>query len=305
MKLLSEIIDLLSSSEPSIQNALFKAQVLAHQLGETEMAAWVGSELRGYTEDGNLPAYRILRVTVMGNLSNGVYRYVDQPIPMMNIDPRLREKLEMRRVTQSIVVVEEWARKDQDLAIVIAPENFHYLRKGIDKSFDIERAWAKHSVGALAQVVIEVRSRLLELALQVQARIPQEPEQGTIKDVSREAAVSQVFRNTVYGNNNTIVLGGGTIQNVTNSIVVNDVESLIRALEEQGIGESDVTELRTSLVADADSDDVKARKGFGPAVRRWMGKMLAKAAEGGWEIAVSTAGGVLAAALAAYYGFGG
>ena len=42
MKLLSEIIELLSSSEPSIQNALFKAQVLAHQLGEAEMAAWVG-----------------------------------------------------------------------------------------------------------------------------------------------------------------------------------------------------------------------------------------------------------------------
>ena len=75
--------------------------------------------------------------------------------------------------------------------------------------------------------MIEVRSRLLELALQVQARIPQEPAPETIKEVSREASVSQVFRNAVYGNNNTIVVGGGSIQNVANSIVLNDVESLV------------------------------------------------------------------------------
>ncbi len=305
MKLLSEIIELLSSSEPSIQNALFKAQVLAHQLGEAEMAAWVGSELRGYSIGGDLPSYRVLHVTVMGTVSNGVYRYVDQPIPMMKVDPRLREKLEIRRVTQSIVVVEEWARKAEDLTIVIPPENYHFMRKGIDKSFEIERAWGKHSVGDLAQIVIEVRSRLLELALQVQARIPQEPAPETIKEVSREASVSQVFRNAVYGNNNTIVVGGGSIQNVANSIVLNDVESLVGLLKKQGIDDTDVADLRSALAADVESEEVKGRKGFGPAVRRWIGKMLGKAAEGGWEIALSAAGGVLGTALAAYYGFGG
>jgi len=34
MRLLTEIIELLSSSKPDLENALFKAQVLAHRLGE-------------------------------------------------------------------------------------------------------------------------------------------------------------------------------------------------------------------------------------------------------------------------------
>lgn len=75
MHLLNEIIDLLSSSEPSVENALFKAQVLAHRLGEVEMKSWVVSELKGYADRSDLPPYRILPVTVMADLSNGVVRH--------------------------------------------------------------------------------------------------------------------------------------------------------------------------------------------------------------------------------------
>ena len=71
MRLLTEIIELLSSNAPDLENALFKAQVLAHRLGEIDMKEWVGHELKGYPSRDALPPYRVLPVTVMANLSNG------------------------------------------------------------------------------------------------------------------------------------------------------------------------------------------------------------------------------------------
>jgi hypothetical protein len=304
MHLLNEITDLLSSSSPSLEDALFKAQVLAHRLGEQDMKQWVSNELKGYPDRENLPTYRVVPVTVMANLSNGVVRYTDQPLPMMGVDQRLREKLGTRRVSESVAVVAEWAKLDSDLAIVIAPEYYGHIKKGIDRSFEIERAWGKHSVGAMLQIVTEVRSRLLELALQVSDRIPQEPRPEAIRAVAQEVAVSEIFRNAVFGSNTTIVVGGGSIQGVTNNVTVNDLDSLVSALRAHGVQDTDLKHLKRAIETDDASDDVKNKK-LGPSVRNWIGNMVAKAGAGAWEISVAAAGGVLAAAIASYYGFGG
>jgi hypothetical protein len=301
MRLVDEIIDLLSSDSPNLENALFKAQVLAHRLGEQEMKRWVSNELKGYPERNNLPDYRILHVTVMANMSNGAFRYSDYPLPMMGVDQKIRDRLERRRVSESIAVVAEWATRDTDLAIVIAPEYFAHIKKGIDRSYDIERAWGKHSVGAMLQVVTEVRSRLLELALQVADRIPQDPPPENIKAVSQEVAVSEIFRNAVFGSNTTIVVGGGSIQGITNNVVANDLSSLTAALLAQGVPDSDLNTLKLAIQSDAKSIEVENKK-LGPAVRNWIGSMVSKAGTGAWEIGVSTAGSVLASAICSYYG---
>lgn len=304
MHLLNEIIDILSSSEPSLENALFKAQVLAHRLGEVDMKNWVVSEIKGYGDRRDLPSYRILPVTVMANLSNGIVRYSEQVLPLRSADPRVRERLENRHLSESIAVIEQWSKNDTDLSIVIAPEFYGHLKNGIDRSFEIERAWGKCSVGAMLQVVVEVRTRLLEIALQVSDRIPQEPTTEVIKQVSQEVAVSEIFRNAVFGSNTTIVVGGGTIQNVSNSVQVNDMESLLAALRKQGIAEGDLMTLQESIVEDSDSKEVKAKK-LGPRVKGWIAAMLKKAVEGAWNVGLGAAGGILSAAIAGYYGISG
>jgi hypothetical protein len=303
MHLVDEIIEILSSTSPNLENALFKAQVLAHRLGEQEMKQWVSNELKGYPDKEALPNYRILYVTVMASFSNGVVRYNDQPLPMMGVEKRIRDRLEIRKVSESIAVVSEWAKRDTDLALVIAPEYYAHIKSGIDRSFEIERAWGKHSVGAMLQVVTEVRSRLLELALQVADRIPQDPPPEKIKAVSQEVAVSEIFRNAVFGSNTTIVVGSGSITGVTNNVTTNDIGSLVAALQAHGVQASDLDALKIAIQSDANSKEVENKK-LGPFVRNWMGGMVAKAGTVSWEIGVSTAGSVLASAICSYYGIG-
>ena len=279
---------------------MFKAQVLAHRLGENEMKVWVTSELKGYADRTELPPYRIVPVTVMANLNNGAVQYTDHPLPLHAVDPRVKERLENRHLTESIAVIEKWSVNDADLAIVIASEFYGHLRKGLDRSFQIERAWGKCSVGAMLQVVVEVRSRLLELALQVADRIPEEPAADKVKHLAQEVSVSEVFRNAIFGSNTTIVVGSGSIREVTNTVKVNDLDSLLMALREQGVGEPDLSELQEAMALDAGTDEVK-KKQLGPRVRAWIVGMVQKAADGVWNIGLGAAGGVVATAISSYY----
>lgn len=303
MQLVDEIIDLLSSADPSVENALFKAQVLAHRMGEVDLARWVESELKGYAKDAELPSYRIVPITILGNASNEAYRVSEQPLPVMHLDPVIREKLDKKRLTQGISVIEGWCKEDKDLSIVIAPEFYPLLNKGLGNGYQVERAWGKPSMGAMLQVVAEVRSRLLEFALKLSDRLPQEARREDMKQLAQEAHVGDLFRNSVFGDNTTIVVGSGSIQNVTNSVVKNDMESLVRVLREHQVAEPDIQALQVAIKEDATGGGA-SEQSLGPKVRAWIGSMVAKAGTAGWKVSISAAGGLLAKALGAYYGIG-
>jgi hypothetical protein len=64
MQLIEDLITTLSAERPRLEDALIKAQILAHRLGEAELRAWVDSELRGYSPGTELPPYRVLQVEV-------------------------------------------------------------------------------------------------------------------------------------------------------------------------------------------------------------------------------------------------
>jgi len=129
MKLIEEIIDNLSSDTPNLNNALFKTKVLLHRLGENQLISWVDSELNGYPNIKSIPEYRIINVSVYGNASNMAWRYSDHPLPLSHLDKKLRKNLETNHLTQSIAVIESYAKSDKDLTITIAPEFSHFCRR--------------------------------------------------------------------------------------------------------------------------------------------------------------------------------
>ena len=222
---------------------------------------------------------------------------------MTSNGPSTATPLEKKHLTQSIAVIENWSTSEKDLAIVIAPELCGQLSKGLGNGYIVERAWGKHSAGALLQVVVEVRSRLLDLALQLSDRIPREPEVGQIKQVSKEAAVGEIFRNAVFGDNATIVVGSGKIQGIANSINRNDFESLAAVLRKQQVSEADIEALQQAIDQDADAEELKAQE-LGPRVRQWVGGMVSKAGSTAWQVGIGAAGNILGAAIGAFYGFG-
>lgn len=301
MKLVSEIIDLLSSNKPSLQNALFKAQVLAHKMAEAELREWIDHELKGYPIDAELPSYRTVQATVLGNVSNGGYRYTEQPLPLNKIDPEIREKLQSCRLTQSIAVIEQWSKNDSALALTVPPELYPFLSSGLSNGYAVEKAWRKYSVGAMLQVVTEVRSRLLDFALKINDKLPNTMEPNDIRIASKEMAASDIFRNSVFGDNTTIVVGSGSIQGINNAITKDNFSELSQSLRNNAVPEEDILKLKEAIKADKDAIEVQ-QGSFGLHVRTWLGNMISKAGTSAWNISIGAAGNILASALSKYYG---
>ena len=303
MVLVDEIIEILSSKNPTLEDAFFKAKVLAHRLGESELRQWVDCELTGYPEISTLPSYRVVSRSVMGNVSNSVYQYQNHPLPLSHLDRKLREKLETTYLIQSIAVIEKWAGDEADLTIVIAPELYPSLSKGVGNGYYVERAWGKHSVGAMLQVITEVRSRLLDFVLNLSEQIPSEVSAAEIKKISKEIGVADIFKNSVFGNNTTIIVGGGSIQGVTNSFAYNNFESLSADLRRQSVPDTDIAALNEAIKGDQGADEHKEKK-LGSNVNKWILDMLAKAGSSAWDISVTAASNLLDSAISTYYGFG-
>jgi len=155
MKLIDEIIDLLSSEESNLATALLKTKILLYKLGENELLDWVNGELQGYSDITDLPDYRILPLTIRGNVSNGAYRYSNQSLPLLHLDEDVRVKLDTNYLTQSIAVIEGYA-ENESLKIQILPEFYSYISEAMGNDYQVESAWGEFSVGAMTQVVTEV-----------------------------------------------------------------------------------------------------------------------------------------------------
>ncbi len=104
MKLIEEIVDLLSSGESNLATALLKTKVLLHKLGEVELLDWVNGELQGYTNIEDMPNYRVLHLTVQGNGSNGAYRFTGQTLPLMHLEDKVRSMLDTAHLTQRKII---------------------------------------------------------------------------------------------------------------------------------------------------------------------------------------------------------
>lgn len=302
MKLINEIVELLSSDTPNLNNALFKTKVLLHKLGEKDLVHWVNGELNGYQSIENLPEYRIQTVTILANISNSAWRYSSQPLPLSHLDKKIRKNLETAYLTQSIAVLESYAKDESDLSIQIPPEFYPMLAKGISGGYHVERAWGKHSAGSMLQVITEVRSRLLDFILDLSEKIPEELNEDEMKEKSKEIGTSDLFRNAVFGDNATIVVGDSNIQNIKNTIHKNDFEALSSELKKYSVPDEDITSLQKAIESDSGASELKEKK-FGPKVRSWINGMLSKATDAVWNINLGIAGNLLTEALRAYYGF--
>ncbi|MGR5141713.1 hypothetical protein ACQKPX_08530 [Photobacterium sp. DNB23_23_1] len=300
MKLIEEIIELLSSGDSNLSTALFKTKVLLHRLGEKELLDWVNGELKGYPEKSSLPSYRTLPVTVRGNASNMAYRYQGQTLPLMHLEKEIRERLDTTHLHQSIAVIEEYAQQDH-LQITIAPEYYPLLSKGLGNGYQIESAWGEHSAGAMTQVITEVTSRLLDFVLELSEQFPEELESNEMKERAKELGVSDLFNNAVFGDNATIVVGDSNSQKVTNTVCKNDLTSLLQILRDNNVPEEDLATLATAI--ENDSETEVQNGSFGENVSQWMGMMVSKAATTAWDIKVGAAGSLLATAIGKFYGF--
>ena len=299
MSLASEIVSILGAENGSLVDALVKARILASRLGNAQLAQWCKHELSGYPDDVEVPPYRQISLVLNANVANGAYRYKNHPLPTFHLTDEQRDHLTKSKVREGVTAIQSWVGKQ---VAVQFPVDLGYLFSDvIDSTYVVEKLQGVPSLGAHDQIVVEVRSRLLEFALEVQDSLPPDdtieaPITGEMKD-----RVSSILNGAIFGNNNLIQIGDSNVAKIKHGVQPGDLVSLINQLREAGLEANDTDALGAAIAADGEEPG-KLKK-LGKHVKDWMAGLLGKAAQGAMQIGVSAAASIITAALTSFYGF--
>jgi hypothetical protein len=282
MKLLSDLIESLSSEHPNLTDSLMKTKVLLHRLGRKDLAEWVNLELIGYPEDAKVPSYRVINAMVKGVVTNGVYRYNAHPLPTFHLEEKTRNRLQNLEMRDSISVLEGLAQKDKGKGSLSRPIPLEFNRelgKTITDGYYVERAWCDIGFGQFGQILTQVRSRLLDFLLELSGKVGDDMSDDDVKRLGRSPETASMFNHAIFGDNVTIQVGNQSSQTVSNQITGGDFEALSALLRKHKVGAGDIEDLRSAIEADSQTEDVKANR-LGPRVKNWVKGMLGKAVDG-------------------------
>lgn len=302
MKLANEIVDILSSTDGVLSEALIKTKVLLHRIGHKDLVTWVNKELNGYDDEDDLPDYRIVGAQILVNATNGAYEANSQHVPLGHLDEGYRNRLEKGIMPQSLAIIEEFtANKEGSLQSHIPMEMYALLSEKLANGYMVQKAWCEIPMASASNILMQVRSRLLDFVLELSSEFSAATTDEEIKDKANNFDAANLFNHTIFGDNTTIVVGSENTQNITNTTTKNNFESLASELESNGVSSKDVLELKKAIEGDTNLV-IQNKNEFGPEVKSWLQTMISKAIDTSWQIELGVAGSLLATALNNYYG---
>lgn len=305
MDLVREIVEVLSDTRPNLENAFVKTKVLLHRLGERAYADWINKELNGYSKDDKVPDYRVIPSSVKITATDGFSRrWNDMPAPIGHLDKKTRDWLERNELRQSISSLESLAHSEGDsLSRNIPPEFWGKLGEKLSSGIVVEFAHCEISKAQLQGVLTQIRSRLLDFVLELEATLPRNASDEDVREITKKVHVGNLLNNAMFGPNTTIVIGDNNRQNLSFSVIqTGDFSSLATFLKSRGVSDQDIGDLKTAIDEDGTQVDTE-NKQYGPRVKEWLKRMLAKAVETSWQVEVGVASSLLANALQHYYGW--
>lgn len=284
---------------------LLKVRLLAARLGSQPLADWVRHESEGYPLDAPLPDYRIISVsytaTFSGPFGSGIRNAPIAPYLIEKFAGNRWNKHEMR---QSIAAVDDLLANSKDNgSLHINASNLILLLQGkVYEDYACNDVTGRIPRAALAEIRHAVRSRVLELTIELEKSVPEagaiivgEPDGGS---PATAAVANQISQQIIYGNVTSISTAGDNAQ-VHVLIGKGNAQGLIEHLKRSGIAESDAKQL-AEIVASEGPESIQ--EPLGVKAREWLIRNLKKAGDGTWKIGVSVATDVIKEAVLKYYG---
>lgn len=306
MGLLNEIQTSVVQEDAHLGPIFLKLRLLAAKLGSTPLEEWIKHESEGYPFDVKVPSYRIVEVAYRGTFFGSFGSSISNvQIPDYIIEKYAGEKWTKHEIRDGIAAIDELIRSsaDGDGTLGINASNLILLLQGkVYPGYACNEVQGAISRAALSELQYAVRSRILELTLEIEKSIPTATDITFGSPESSEKInsekVTQIYHQIIYGNVTTISSSGAGSQ-ISISIPERDNAAFIKYLVSAGISEGDASELAEIVAAEKPGS---AQEPFGVKAKAWLVNNIRKAADGTWKIGVSIATKVFTEAVLKYYG---
>lgn len=306
MTILDQLIDGLTEDSLSTSNALRKFLVVGSRLQSEPIKEWVNGELNGYgtTPVERYPSYRgplstPVEVLFVGPFnSSQKYYLAAHEVP----DEReFRQAFFYVYLNQSLASLEEMTRSKEPMGSPWPTTAVMQLRRWSNElkapnleMHEVHSAKQLVSKPLLHGVIDAVRNKALQLALDLQADVPDAGESGgpTVQNKEVERKVSFHFETHIHGGTNTVGMGENVTQNV--AIKQGDSEALMVALEKLGLAQQERQSLREALQKDGNKP--------GQAVKDFLSKLGAGLIKIGGDAATQPAIAAVKTMITAFTG---
>lgn len=305
MSLLHEIQAAVLQDGADLGPILLKLRLLAARIGSQPLAEWVRHESEGYPRDAELPDYRFIPVSYTANFSGPFGSGIkNAPISPYLVKKFAGEHWVRYKMRESIAAVDDLlANAENGGHLGIDAADLILLLQGqVYEGYACNSVTGSIARSSLASIRHAVRSRVLELTLELEKSVPDAAAVATgpavLPTAPSAAAATQIAQQIIYGNFTSIAAtgNGATIQI---AVAPHDARSLAQFLTSSGMTEEDAQEL--ARLAESEKPE-STKEPMGPQVRKWLVENLKKAASGTWKMGVAVATDVVKEALLKYYG---
>ena len=303
MSLLHEIQAAVLKEDADLGPILLKVRLLAARIGSQPLAEWVKHESEGYPSEAELPDYRVMAVsytaTFSGPFGSGIQ---NAPISPYLIEKHAGKSWVRYEMRESMAAVDDLlATSEKGGSLQIEASNLILLLQGkVYADYACNSVTGRISRAALAAIRHSVRSRVLELTIELERSIPEAATVSLGPSASttpkNAAAATQIAQQIIYGNFTSIASSGEGAR-IAIGIGVRDATGLASFLASSGFPEDDAKEL--AQLASTEEPGSQSEP-MGPKVRAWFLDNLKKAANGTWKMGVTVATGVIKEALLKY-----
>ena len=178
MSLLREIQNSAIDSEQNLASILRKCKVLSARLGSSEFRDWVNRELSGYMDIQDLPDYRICHVDSKGHFEGALGSGIrNANIPLISVPAEYRDNLSKCFLQEPVDSIENTIAlaKASHKGILKEPWDPNFVAIMSRKIYDnmtCVQAWKVIPIGAIVGAVSEIRNRILNFVLDIDAQNP-------------------------------------------------------------------------------------------------------------------------------------
>jgi hypothetical protein len=305
MSLLHEIQVAVLQEGSDLGPILLRLRLLAARIGSQPLAEWVRHESEGYPRDAELPDYRFIPVSYTANFSGPFGSGINNaPISPYLVKKFAGEHWVRYGMRECITAVDDLLANAEDGGHlgIDAADLILMLQGKVYADYACNSVTGRIPRSSLASIRHAVRSRVLELTLELEKSVPDASAvtigPAALPSAPSAAAATQIAQQIIYGNFTSIAAtgDGSTIQF---AVVPHDSKSFAQFLIDSGMMEEDAQELARLA---ASEKPVSNEEPMGPQVSNWLVENLKKAASGTWKMGVAVASDVVKEALLRYYG---
>ncbi|CAK8723608.1 MAG: hypothetical protein CDV28_10319 [Candidatus Electronema aureum] len=278
------------SESCSLGELLRKALVVAKKLHITDFELWASHELNGYPPGTEIPQYREVVGTIkVLDAHRGCW------IPFIIQGP-YADAASRRRINEAVGSLEALVSDQErgNFSLPFPPEIEARLMREMDFPTQLMLQFGSSQIHGILQAI---RNTILHWALDLESRGILGDDMSFTSEEQQAAKKMQTVNIEYFQGILGDVKHSTVTQNLNMDVRKGDFDSLAAYLRSVEVEEAQIADLKERIKQDPVP---QGKDKLGPKVSSWIGEMVGKAASGGWQLAVGTAGSLLFQLRAAY-----